>query len=122
MDFALGQFDVMMKIGEEVREIQETAKWRARHAAVVSSIKVLEEQRADYYENEMMTDPDEEEEGWIIKWINEDFISFLKERLAEYPEGGVGEIFIHRNVEPHTFEYDTFEDQVEVGVWKHIDA
>ncbi len=114
MDFALNQFDVMTKVGEEVDNIRETAKWRAKHAEVISSIKRFEEAREDYYENEMLTDPDEEEHAWIIKWINEDFISFLKEQLYCYPEGGAGDVFIQRAVEEHTYT----DDDVQVGVWK----
>ena len=116
MDFALGQFDVMTRLGEEVREIQETAKWRAKHAEVISSIKRFEDTRLDYYENEMMTDPDEEEEREITQWINEDFITFLKEQLYCYCDlTKARDVFIQRAVAAHTFNDDA---SVEIGVWR----
>ena len=117
MDFALSQFDLMNKVGMELENIRETDKWKVRHADVISSIKRFEEQREEYYQNEMMTNPDDEEHEWIVNWINEDFLSFLKEQLYCYHEGGAGQLFVERSVEEHTYI-----DDVQIGVWKTGDS
>jgi len=111
----------MTRLGAEVENIRETAKWRAKHAEVISTIKGFEEVRENYYENEMLTDPDDEEHEWIVKWINEDFLSFLKEQMYSYPEGGAGVVFIQRAVEEHIYTYDNNDDEVRVGVWKQVE-
>tara|TARA_Y100000592_G_scaffold7499_1_gene10638 strand:+ start:72 stop:380 length:309 start_codon:yes stop_codon:yes gene_type:complete len=89
MDFALGQFDLMEKIGQEVKYIRETNANKLKFSEVISSVEIFEELRtrdySDFHQDILVYEDYEPEE--------EDFIRFLK-NCMEFPYDEVIHIFI----------------------------
>ncbi|MAB39899.1 MAG: hypothetical protein CL525_12515 [Aequorivita sp.] len=98
MDFALGQFDLMEKIGQEVKYIRETNANKEKFVEVISNVEIFEELRTrDYsdFHQDILRTPTEEE----------DFIEFLK-YCMEFPYDEVIDIFIDCEQSTHWKEID----------------